>query len=146
PIPPNPSQPSAPLGVATGHDDGYGQFLVSSGPYMIEGSDRLDFSKPPPDQTGVAGYTPGKSVVLVRNPSWRTGTDPLRPAYVDRIELSLGGSLDEVSASIDSGELDLVMFPGPYPQAPPSQVDRYRRDPSLGTVVVQPRDFLRYVS
>ncbi|HEX9235482.1 MAG TPA: ABC transporter substrate-binding protein, partial [Actinomycetota bacterium] len=140
PIPPDPADPSAPFGVATGHDDGYGPFLVSSGPYMIEGSDRLKSS------SVVSGYVPGKSLILVRNPSWRASTDPLRPAYADRIELLLGGDLDADSAKLDDGTLDLVMYPGPYPQAPASQIDRYRADPSLGSIVVEPRDFLRYIS
>src|SRR4030095_13604992 len=55
PIPPSPTGPSAPFGVATGHDDRYGRFLVPSGPYMIEGSEDLDPSLPPDQQPRVAG-------------------------------------------------------------------------------------------
>jgi len=36
PIPPNPSDPTARLGAAEGHDLTYGRFLVGTGPYMIE--------------------------------------------------------------------------------------------------------------
>src|SRR5206468_9498939 len=60
PIPPNPSRPNGLLGVANGHSNGYGRFLVASGPYMIEGSDRLDFSLPPSRQKPVTGYVPTK--------------------------------------------------------------------------------------
>ena len=37
PIPPNPSDPKARLGVAEGHDPNYGRFMVATGPYMFEG-------------------------------------------------------------------------------------------------------------
>ena len=40
PIPPNPSDPKAVLGVAEGHTTNYGRFLVGTGPYMFEGSRR----------------------------------------------------------------------------------------------------------
>lgn len=73
--------------AADGHDKEYGRFLVSSGPYMLAGSGRLDFSRPPDAQKPVPGYLPGKRVVLVRNPSWSRATDRLRPANVDRIEV-----------------------------------------------------------
>src|SRR2546430_10665120 len=45
PIPPSPSDPNAMLGVATGHDDDYGRFLVASGPYMFKGSEALDLDR-----------------------------------------------------------------------------------------------------
>jgi ABC-type oligopeptide transport system substrate-binding subunit len=69
PIPPNPSDPTAQLGAAEGHDDGDGSFLVSSGPYILEGSEALDFSLPPDQQHGVAGLVPGKAITLVRTAS-----------------------------------------------------------------------------
>jgi peptide/nickel transport system substrate-binding protein len=146
PIPPSPGDPSAPLGVATGHDGGYGRFLVASGPYMIEGSEELDLSLPPEQQGPLSGYVPRRSIALVRNPSWKASTDPLRPAYVDRIEVTLGGDLVEVSRKIDVGTLDLVMFAGPTPQAPEDQVEAYAAEPSKGRVETHPRDFIRYIS
>jgi len=146
PIPPSPADPSAPLGVATGHNGGYGRFLVASGPYMIEGSEDLDFSLPPEQQRPLSGYVPRRSIALVRNPSWKASTDPLRRAYVNRITLTLGGDLDEVSRKIDDGTLDLIMFAGPPPQAPEDQIQAYADDPSKGHVETQPRDFLRYIS
>ena len=47
PIPPSRIHPDAPLGAATGHDRFWGRYLVSSGPYMIGGAGKIDFSKPP---------------------------------------------------------------------------------------------------
>ena len=97
PIPPLPDQPDARLGAATGHDADYGQFLVATGPYMFEGSENLDFSLPAEEQTVVSGYTPGRSIVLVRNPSWDADTDDLRPAYADRIETTIGGTNEDIA-------------------------------------------------
>jgi ABC-type transport system substrate-binding protein len=89
PIPPNPLHPRARLGVAQGHDGGYGRLLVASGPYMLEGSERLDFSRRPDRQRAVSGYRPGRSFTLVRNPSWNAASDRLRSAYPDRIQFTL---------------------------------------------------------
>ena len=91
PIPPNPADPEAVLGIADGHSTNYGRFLVATGPYMFEGTENLDFSVPAEDQEPVSGYVPGRSIVLVRNPSYDPATDGLRPAYPDRIETTIGG-------------------------------------------------------
>src|SRR5207302_2921903 len=87
PLPALPNQPDAAYGVATGHDDGLTGFIVSSGPYMLEGADKVNFSLPAAGQVGAAGVRAGRSITLVRNPSWSAGNDPLRGAYVDRIVL-----------------------------------------------------------
>jgi peptide/nickel transport system substrate-binding protein len=146
PIPPNPFDPTAPLGVARGHDDGYGPFLVSSGPYRLEGSEAIDFSVPPDRQRPASGLVPGRSVTLVRNPSWDPSTDELRGAYVDRIEASLGGTVEEAAAAIDGGRADLVFYPGPPPTAPLEQVRRYQADPAKGMVSIEPNDLIHYAS
>jgi peptide/nickel transport system substrate-binding protein len=145
PIPPNPARPADRLGIAEGHD-GYGPFLAASGPYMIEGSESLDFSAAPADQAPVAGLVPGTSLTLVRNPSWDPGSDEIRGAYVDRIEITVGGSVDDAAAALDRGEADIVFFGGPAPQAPEAQIDAYRDDPTKGRIAADSRDFLRYVS
>ena len=83
PIPPLPGDPKARLGIATGHDDNFGRFLVGTAPYMFEGTDLLDFSLPPDDQEPVSGCDVGRSIAdrhlhpplgrraaLVVGPSW----------------------------------------------------------------------------
>ena len=146
PIPPNPADPAARFGVATGHDDDYGGFLVASGPYMVEGSGALDFSLAPDEQHTASGLVPGKAITLVRNPSWDPASDGIRGAYVNRIEVSVGGTIEEAAAAVDQDRSDLVFYAGPPPQAPPDQVRAYQSEPSKGTVSIEPRDFLRYVS
>jgi peptide/nickel transport system substrate-binding protein len=112
--------------AAEGHQD-YGRFLVASGPYMIEGSEKLDFSVPPERQKPVSGFRPRRSLTLVRNPSWDRSTDPLRPAYVDRIEITAVADLDAQMPDVEAGRLDFVLEAG----SPPTYVDRFRRRAEL---------------
>lgn len=108
PIPPDPADPSERLGTAQGHDGTYGVHLVSSGPYMLEGSADLNFAIPPDEQAPVAGYVRGERFALVRNPSWRRATDSLRPAYPDRIELSIFAEDSETVRRVEQEEFDLA--------------------------------------
>lgn len=155
PLPPNPADASARFGTAEGHmvplpsDDGpshmgtYGSFLVSSGPYMLEGSERLDFTLPAPDRTPVAGIVPGESVTLVRNPSWDPALDALRPARPDRIELRIVATVEDAVAEIDAGRADLVMNETIAPTIPPAIVAEFQRDPSRGGVYINEFDGIR---
>jgi peptide/nickel transport system substrate-binding protein len=127
PIPPNPDDPSARLGVAEGHTKNYGRFLVASGPYMFEGTDQLDFSLPPDEQQEVSGYVPGRQIVLVRNPSWDPTTDDLRPAYLDRMEASIGGDVSDLYNKVETGDIDYVVDAQP----PADILQRYSTDPDL---------------
>jgi peptide/nickel transport system substrate-binding protein len=114
PIPPNPNDSSAALGIAQGHDQNFGEFLSSTGPYMWKGSDTIDYSKPGKDQSGPAGFQAGKSYVLVRNPSWQPSTDPNRKAYVDEIDVTVGATVPDLQNSIKAGELDTMdQLPNP---------------------------------
>lgn len=130
-----PATAPIPEGASEGHDADYGRFLVASGPYMVEGSEDLDFSVPPEQQEPAPGFIPATpddvgeveepgSLVLVRNPSWAPATDRLRPAYPDRIEMAIGGGDDEHFAGrVDAAEIDVV-----FDKAGSSfeQVARYR--------------------
>jgi peptide/nickel transport system substrate-binding protein len=126
PIPPNPNNPSAKYGIADGHTTDYGRFVVGTGPYMFKGTDQLDFTKPADQQRPATGYEPGKSIVLVRNPSWDAATDPLRNAYLDGIEVTIGGEVADLENKIQNGELDFM------DQAPLAQaVQAYSTNPDL---------------
>ena len=92
-----------PPGAADGHDAGYGPYLAASGPYMIEGSSR---------DGPATGYVRGTSLTLVRNPSWQRSSDPLRGAFVDRIEVTnlTGRDADDAGLSLLlAGKLDVVL-------------------------------------
>jgi peptide/nickel transport system substrate-binding protein len=129
-----PATAPVPEGAAAGHETDYLRYLVASGPYMIEGSDALDFSLPPDEQAPVSGFVPERSLTLIRNPSWKAGTDPLRPAYVDRMEIELRpmailgdpSTTREIAALVDGGAFDLSNW-----AVLPSQLRRYRVDLAL---------------
>jgi peptide/nickel transport system substrate-binding protein len=74
----------------------YGRYVISSGPYMIEGSDQLDASscdtlKPLP------GYNPETQLILVRNPDYDPATDSpeVRENFPDRFEFKINSSNED---------------------------------------------------
>jgi peptide/nickel transport system substrate-binding protein len=142
PIPANPSNPSAKYGVAEGHKQDYGRFLVSTGPYEIQGIDNVDFSKPPDQQSEASGFQPGKSIVLVRNPSWSPTVDPIRKAYVDEIQATIGGTVSDTENKVERGELD-VMDALPNPEG----INAFTTNPSLKPYIhADPSDLAYYVN
>jgi peptide/nickel transport system substrate-binding protein len=136
PIPENPARPDDPFGVAQGHDFDYGDVIVSSGPYMFEGSEKLSFEPAPADQQPATGNGPDMAT-LVRNPSWSAANDTIRTPRPDRIEFYVVRSPDEAEALVRSSALDVVMnWPASLHVA-----SRWREDPELrDRVVVAPAD------
>jgi peptide/nickel transport system substrate-binding protein len=103
-----------PKEIAATHDakktSDYGQHQAFTGPYMIAGTEK----------TGTVtktGYAPGKSLVLVRNPSWVKSTD-YRPANFDRITFKGGNDITVASRQILSGQ---SMMSGDW-AAPPTSI------------------------
>jgi peptide/nickel transport system substrate-binding protein len=76
--------------------------LLSNGPYQVD------------------SWTPTKQIVYTRNPAWDPATDPIRQAYVDRIEVDQTLSQDSVQQQLQTGTetADLEWDVGP----PTSQV------------------------
>jgi ABC-type transport system substrate-binding protein len=144
PIPPWPAPPdtSAPFGVADGHDDGYGRFLVASGPYMIEGSADLDFSVPPEQRTPLAGLVLGQKVSLIRNPSWDRMTDDLREAHPDRIELETVPTFEDAVQLVSEARADLLLNGAGPVQITPEVAERVRADANLGSIHVNELDLV----
>ena len=85
----------------------YAFHQVATGPYMVANNSA--------GSTKGIGYTPGKLIRLVRNPSWNAGTD-FRPAYLDQIDIR-EGFVDTTVASrrILSGAADSTGDFGPPP-------------------------------
>jgi peptide/nickel transport system substrate-binding protein len=141
PIPPD--DEGERMGVAEGHDRNYGRFLVASGPYMFEGSDTMDFSADPKDQTEAPGYVPGRQIVLVRNPSWTRESDDLRDAFPDKIEVRIGGDNDDLYNQVAQGALDFVVDGA----VPPEKIRDYQTNPDLqDRINIYASDAVRYVS
>ena len=108
--------------MAEGHDDGYGPYLIASGPYMLQGAETLDPSRPSSEQPRAPGLT-NTTLTLVRNPSWDPSSDDLRAAYVDRIELHVM-RLAKAERAIDRNEIDLM-----FGQDSQDEIDRYLSGP-----------------
>jgi peptide/nickel transport system substrate-binding protein len=139
PIPPSPTDPNAPLGVATGHGPNYAPFLASTGPYMWQGADQIDFNQPAKDQKAASGYQAGKSYVLVRNPSWSAATDPLRKAYVDQLDFTVGATVPDLENKVESGELDTL-----DQQPNPEGIQAFETNPSLKAFIHSDPTFGEY--
>jgi ABC-type transport system substrate-binding protein len=85
----------------------YSGHVVGSGPYT-------------PDV-----YIPGETVVLVRNPHWDPATDPLRKAWVDRIQVRFGVGISLIQRQIEREEADLSL----NSHVPQARVAALRADP-----------------
>lgn len=64
--------------------DQLAQHTISDGPYKIQ------------------SYVPGKSIVYVRNPVWSASTDPVRKAYVDKIDVSETGNQQGIQQQLET--------------------------------------------
>ncbi|MCA1832223.1 MAG: ABC transporter substrate-binding protein [Actinomycetota bacterium] len=136
PIPPNPSAPDDPLGIAQGHGD-YGPFAAVTGPYMLEGAEKINYSQPAAKRVRPSGYKASKRIVLVRNPSWSAATDRVRKAYVDRIEATYGVEPEAFTKAVTQGTLDLMLDAS----SPEDVVEEFRSDPQRSDqVFVYPND------
>jgi peptide/nickel transport system substrate-binding protein len=83
----------------------YGRFLISSGPYMIKGSDQLDITscdamKP------ISGFDPTRRLSLVRNPSYDQSTDDQRENLIDGLEYTINTNEQDIFDRIEAGNLD----------------------------------------
>jgi peptide/nickel transport system substrate-binding protein len=81
--------------------------LTATGPYMIQGEDKGNSIS--------SGYTPGKSLTLVRNPNWSASTyaGPYKPpAYLNQINLSIGGDPSVIGPQTLKGK-DMVEYDTP---------------------------------
>jgi peptide/nickel transport system substrate-binding protein len=77
----------------------YAQHLIASGPYAL------------------AKYTPDQRIELVRNLNWKPETDPLRKAWVDRVEVTIGANEAAIQDAIEQGDTDLNLDLTPPPNA-----------------------------
>lgn len=106
----------------------YGRYVISSGPYMIMGSENLDISscnsmKP------ISGYNPDKGVTFVRNPNYAADQDnpEARGNFVDGVQIEIDSNVTDIFQKIQSGDLD-----GSYGDTPPPTVEQqYATSPDL---------------
>ena len=123
----NPLASPLPEGAADGHVKDYNRYIVSTGPYMVEGSDQLDFSVPPAQQKPLSGYQPDRFIKLVRNPSYEATPGDPREANPDEIQITIGGTPQDIAQKVTAGALD-ELFIDP---APAQFVRQYSTSPNL---------------
>ncbi len=73
----------------------YGNYQVATGPYMLKNNAEGKVLQ--------VGYFPGKSATLVRNPNWDASKD-FRPAYLDQINIKIGGTNAVIGRQVLEGE------------------------------------------
>jgi peptide/nickel transport system substrate-binding protein len=83
----------------------YGRFVISSGPYQIAGSDKLNVSscntmKP------ISGFDPTSKLNMVRNPNYDQKTDNLRSNYLDGISQIKDTNTSDIFNRVQAGTLD----------------------------------------
>jgi peptide/nickel transport system substrate-binding protein len=83
----------------------YGRYVMSNGPYMIQGSEDLDISSCD-SMKPISGFDPSRSLTLVRNPNYDQATDDTRANYVDGIVVSVNTNIDDIFSQIQAGTLD----------------------------------------
>ena len=103
----------------------YGRYVMSSGPYMFQGSDKLDISscdamKP------ISGFDPSKKITLVRNPNYDQATDNLRSNFVDGITMEINTNVDNIFSQVEAGQLDATVSDQP----PKPVLQQYLTDPA----------------
>jgi peptide/nickel transport system substrate-binding protein len=120
----------------------YGLNLVSSGPYMIEGSDNADISS-------CAGIKPLSGISetelnLVRNPNYNAATDSkkARESLPDRFEFVVNTNADDIFNKIAAGDYeDLVGTPTP------KVISEYTRDANKRKLLkASPADQTYYIT
>jgi peptide/nickel transport system substrate-binding protein len=77
----------------------YAKHLIASGPYAL------------------AKYTPDQRIEMVRNRNWDPESDPLRKAWVDRVEVTIGANEAAIQDAIEQGDIDLNLDLTPPPNA-----------------------------
>jgi peptide/nickel transport system substrate-binding protein len=105
----------------------YGRDLVSTGPYMIEGADKVNASscaalKP---MSGFDGVT---NLTLVRNPAYNPKTDSkkAREALPDKFVFTVNANTDDIFNRIKAGELE-----DNETSASPKAIREFSTNPSL---------------
>lgn len=108
----------------------YGRFQIATGPYMIEGTDKLDIKQPCDAlaKTPISGFDPTKKLVLVRNPAYDAATDTKesRENNVDGIDLELNTNTENIFQKIEQGSVD-----GESAQPPATVLQKSIDDPTF---------------
>jgi peptide/nickel transport system substrate-binding protein len=105
----------------------YGRFVMSSGPYMIEGSDTLDATSCD-SMKALSGFDPNTKLILVRNPDYDASTDSeeARQNFFDRFEMTLNTNAQDIFDRVKAGQLETAEA-----SEPPEVIREYTTNPDL---------------
>jgi peptide/nickel transport system substrate-binding protein len=120
----------------------YGRFVISSGPYMIEGSEDLDISSCRTMEP-ISGWDPDRQLSLVRNPDYDPETDDpeVRSANIDGWTYTLNTNEEDIFNRVEAGEVDVAESP----LAP--VLRKYSTDPQLREHLhIEPGDRTWYIT
>jgi peptide/nickel transport system substrate-binding protein len=104
----------------------YGRDLISSGPYMIQGSAQVNISSCSTIKA-MSGFNPTSQLNLVRNPNYVQSTDNTRANYVNGVEISVDPNVSDIFAKVQKGQLDGSMIDPP----PAVTTAQYLQNPQL---------------
>ncbi|HEY7875918.1 MAG TPA: ABC transporter substrate-binding protein [Actinomycetota bacterium] len=105
----------------------YGRYVVSSGPYMIQGADEVDASSCN-SMEPMEGFNPNRELILVRNPDYDPATDSpeARESLPDEFHFLLNSNVKDIFAKVQAGELEDEIA-----KAPAQVLREYSTDPEL---------------
>jgi peptide/nickel transport system substrate-binding protein len=109
-----------------GQAEKYGRDLISSGPYMIEGSGSI--SKSCSGLQPISGFNPTSGMTLVRNPAYNKATDTpkARQNFPDKFQFVIDANSDDIYNKIANGDLEDEVS-----SVPPQVLQKYATDSSL---------------
>src|SRR6266496_888055 len=120
----------------------YGRFVISSGPYMLKGSEQLDISSCAA-MKAISGFDPTKKILMVRNPDYDQATDNLRTNNVDGISVTIDTNVNDIFNKVQSGSLDAS-----FTNQPPKPIlQQYLTQPAKKNLIhFNPSDVTTYIT
>jgi peptide/nickel transport system substrate-binding protein len=110
----------------------YGRYVISSGPYMIAGSDKLNASSCDTIKAagGISGWDGTKVLDLVRNPAYNPATDTkaARENLPDEFTFTVNSNADDIYARVTRGDIEEEVA-----GETPSVLREYKESPQLHT-------------
>jgi len=131
-------------GCFDGKPGRYGRDVVSTGPYMIDGADKVDASSCPAIKP-MSGFDGVSSLKLVRNPDYDPATDSpaARQNFPDEFDFTVNANANDIVDRVAAGDLD----DEDASSLPPDALERYSRDASKRQYLhLYPADGIQYLS
>ncbi|HEX4520119.1 MAG TPA: ABC transporter substrate-binding protein [Gaiellaceae bacterium] len=121
----------------------YGKDVVSTGPYMIQGADKVDDSscaklKP------MSGFDAISNLTLVRNPDYDPKTDSpaARQNFPDEFQFTIDANSSDIIDRVEAGELEDENGPS----VPPQALEEYSSSSKRQYLHLNPADGVSYLS